>query len=98
MTPSPPEARPRRVGICWVDAETLWWDATNAPVCPACGEDDEGYAEQHSFYAPEVELRELQEATQLLVESLLRTSPGHLDTPAGEAVLNALAASSEEPG
>lgn len=42
-----------RVGICWVDAETFWWDATNAPHCPACGVDDEGYADKHGFFVAE---------------------------------------------
>jgi len=45
--------RPARVGICWNDYEMFWWDATNDPSCPVCSVDDEGYDEQHGFYAPE---------------------------------------------
>jgi hypothetical protein len=40
----------------------------------------------------EDERERLRAALELLVESLLRTSPGHLDTPAGEGALNAIAA------
>ena len=53
--------KPERIGICWADAETFWWDATNAPICPVCSEDDEGYAELHGFFLPEQRLQELDE-------------------------------------
>ena len=42
-----------RVGICWADIDTFWWDATNTPICPVCSEDDEGYADLHGFFVHE---------------------------------------------
>jgi hypothetical protein len=39
-----------------VDAETFWWDATDAPNCPVCPEVDDG---QHGFFVAEAEVGKL---------------------------------------
>lgn len=38
------------VGICWVDADTFWWNATDQPTCPACAPSDPGYTDNHALY------------------------------------------------
>lgn len=43
----------QRIGICFVDADTFWWKADDAPVCPACSRDDEGYLANHRFFVAE---------------------------------------------
>lgn len=50
------DIRPTRVGICWVDEETFWWDATNASNCPVCPDSDDG---QHGFFESQAHVEQL---------------------------------------
>lgn len=64
------KADTRRVGICWADPETFWWNATDEPVCPACSEDDTDYQQEHGFFVPESRLGRAVEALNLALMHL----------------------------
>jgi hypothetical protein len=43
----------QRIGICFADADTFWWNADRDAVCPACPQDEEEYAANHKFFVAE---------------------------------------------